>query len=317
MTQVQLAVPLVDISSLNVKQRLVYDIILHHQTQLKANHQPVPLYMLVSGTAGTGKSYIISAIAHTLGGACLLTGTTGMASFNICGKTLHSALKLPIHHSKGQDLCGAALQRLQLAMKNIFYLVIDEMSMIGHRTLVLVDKRLRQATGQLYQPMGGLSVIVFGDFGQLPPVGDRPLYAPPSTTDLTIHGHAMYRMVTTVVILSQVLRQSSTDTADQAFRNLLSCLRDGKISHNDWQLLLKHTPQQAHKVDEFTDAVRLFYTKDSVAKYNLKKLYTLGTPVARINIPCPTGSSNVNCQSVARSRPMQRYSWNSPPAAIR
>ncbi len=91
--------PPVDLSSLNVKQRLAYDITVHHQTQLMANQQPTPLYMLVCGTAGTGKSYLISAIAHALGDACLLTGITGMASFNICGKTLHSALKLPILHS--------------------------------------------------------------------------------------------------------------------------------------------------------------------------------------------------------------------------
>lgn len=36
--------------------------------------------MLVCGTARTGKSYLISAIAHALGNECLLTGTTGMAS---------------------------------------------------------------------------------------------------------------------------------------------------------------------------------------------------------------------------------------------
>ena len=67
--------------------------------------------MLVCGTAGTGKSYLISSIVHTLGNACLLTGTTGMASFNICGKTLHSALKLPIHNTNHQDLQGNALHR--------------------------------------------------------------------------------------------------------------------------------------------------------------------------------------------------------------
>lgn len=167
--------PPVDISSLNMKQQMAYDIILHHQAQVTANHQPPPLHMLVCGTAGTGKSYLIIAIAHTLGELCLLTGTTGMASFNICGKTLHSALQLPIHSSM-QDLQGTALQRLQMATKKIQYLIIDEMSMLGHRMLAWIDKCLRQVTAQLHQPMGGISTILFGDFAQLPPVGDRALY---------------------------------------------------------------------------------------------------------------------------------------------
>ncbi len=36
-------------------------------------------------------------------------------------------------------------------------------------------------------------------------------------------------------------------------------------------------------MEEFSDAVRLFYTKESVAEYNFNKLKTLGTPTARIN----------------------------------
>ena len=50
--------------------------------------------MIIYGTAGTGKSFLIRAIAQLLGSACLLTGTTGIAGFNICGITLHSALQL-------------------------------------------------------------------------------------------------------------------------------------------------------------------------------------------------------------------------------
>ncbi len=102
---------------------------------------------------------------------------------------------------------GNALQGLQLDLKDIRYLVIEEMSMIGQRMLAWMDKRLRQATGKLDQPMGGLSLILFGDFGQIPPAGDQPLYAPPSTSELAIHGHSMYRMFTTVVVHTPTGRQ--------------------------------------------------------------------------------------------------------------
>ena len=58
------------------------------------------------------------------------------------------------------------------------YILIDVMSMMGQKMFSWVDRYLRQATGKLEQPFGGISVILFGDFAQLPPVCDTPLYAP-------------------------------------------------------------------------------------------------------------------------------------------
>ena len=136
-----------------------------------------PLHVIASGTAGIGKSYLISAIAHLLGNHCLLTGTTGMASFNICGKTLHSTLKLPLQYNNAQDVLGSSLQQLQLTVK--------QSSMIGQKMLAWVDKRLRQATGKLECPFGGFSVL-------LPPVGDHPMYALPTSNQLSIHGFHIY-----------------------------------------------------------------------------------------------------------------------------
>lgn len=173
--------------------------------------------MIVCGTAGTGKSYLISAIAQTLGQSCILTGTTGMASFNICGRTLHSTLNLPVKSTTQQPLQGAALQRLQLNIKDKHYLIIDEMSMMGQRMLAWVDQRLRQATAKLQQPLGGLSVILFGDFAQLPPVCDLPLYAPPGKSSISLHGYTIYHTFSTTVILDQILRQAGTDPDTCAF----------------------------------------------------------------------------------------------------
>lgn len=79
---------------LNRKQPMTLSVIIM-SSSMQAT--PPPLYMIVCGTAGTGKSYLINAIAHALGSTCVLTGTTGMAAFHISGKMLHSALQLPIH----------------------------------------------------------------------------------------------------------------------------------------------------------------------------------------------------------------------------
>lgn len=71
--------------------------------------------------------------------------------------------------------------------------------MLGQCMFTWVDKCLRQATGQLDKPFGNLSVILIGDFAQLPPVGDMPLYSPTPLSDLGTHGYAMYKLFTTVV----------------------------------------------------------------------------------------------------------------------
>ena len=52
-----------------------------------------------------------------------------------------------------------------------------------------------------------MSVILIGNFAQLPLVADRPLFAPDGAGS---HGHTMYNLFTKVVILDQVIRQSGT-----------------------------------------------------------------------------------------------------------
>jgi Ni2+-binding GTPase involved in maturation of urease and hydrogenase len=73
------------------KQRHAYDII---TSQNGDNAEPV--YMIVCGTAGTGKTYLISAAKQVLGTQCVVTATTGIAPFSINSQTLHSAAQLPI-----------------------------------------------------------------------------------------------------------------------------------------------------------------------------------------------------------------------------
>ena len=96
--------------------------------------------MIVCGTAGTGKSYLINAISQCLGDKCILTGTTGMAAFHICGKTLHSTLQLPIHSHREKDLEGSSLQKLKTSFQDKKYIIIDEISMLGQKTFAWVDK---------------------------------------------------------------------------------------------------------------------------------------------------------------------------------
>ena len=201
------------------------------------------------GTAGTGKSFLIKAISQLLQYKCLLTATTGIAAFHIGGITLHSALHLPVHKHNCNDLRGQSLSTLQHKLKEICYLIVDEVSMLGQNMMVWVDKRLRQATSHLDVPFGGISVILIGDFAQLPPVGDRPLFAPEGEGS---HGHTMYSLFTNVVILDHVVRQSGTSTESKQFREILMRLRDGQSTESDWTTLNTHQLQQSNQTNSLT-----------------------------------------------------------------
>ena len=213
-----------------------------------------PLQLIITGTAGSDKSYLINAIKALLGDTCILTGTTGLAGYNIEGCTLHSALQLPVRNHNNNDLQGTALQRLQLRFSGKQYLITDEMSMLGQRTLAWVDKRLRQATGKLHEHLGGISIMLLGDFAQLLPVGDKPICASPSHSSslLTQHGHYIYGLFQTVVMLSENIRQAGNNPEAEEFRAILLRLRDGQTTQDDWMTLCQRTPQHVNMSD-FTD----------------------------------------------------------------
>ena len=154
--------------------------------------------------------------------------------------------------------------------------------MLGHRSLAWVDKRIQQATGKLSKPFGGISLMILGDFAQLPPVGDKPIYASPSQSSslLTQYGHSIYGLFETVVMLKTfdrletILRQNNFKQYSFAYE-MVSVLK-----MTGWHC--QRTPQHVNMSD-FTDAPRLYFDTLSVAKYNFEKLRNLRSQIARIS----------------------------------
>jgi len=66
----------------------------------------------------------------------------------------------------------------QTQWKEIKLLILDETSMVGRSQVGQIDCHLHQAHPQNTDEIfGGIPTIFFGDFGQLPPVGDSPMYS--------------------------------------------------------------------------------------------------------------------------------------------
>ena len=150
----------------------------------------------------------------------LVIAPTGIAAFNINGATIHSTLSIPIINKQSYEIDGNKLKKLQERLHNIIYFIIDEKSMVGRRMMGLINMRLRQAFPENKdEPFGGRSIIMFGDFGQLPPVLDVPMYANDISHDTNSNnGIASYKQFREVYKLDVVQRQSGESEEQRSFR---------------------------------------------------------------------------------------------------
>ena len=131
--------------------------------------------IVLSGAAGTGKSYQVHKIIEKYGKTkkIALTSTTGIAATNINGQTLHSFLNLGM--IKSDDL-NKEVSRIRYnpwarweEVEKTEILIIDEISMCDGFLFNIVEEVLR-AVRNNSQPFGGVQVILVGDCYQLPPV---------------------------------------------------------------------------------------------------------------------------------------------------
>ena len=83
----------VDPSKLQGKQLEAFNVVKSH---CSSQDQQPPLKMIVSGTAGIGKSYLIWCLQELLGDQLRVMAPTGAVVYNVHGHTLHSLLSIPV-----------------------------------------------------------------------------------------------------------------------------------------------------------------------------------------------------------------------------
>lgn len=113
---------------LNRQQRLAYEIIKHFN---EFNKQ---LLMIMIGTAGTGKSFTITAISYYLQSSLVKAAPTAKVVFIINGKTNHSTFQIPATNTKNSltALKNKQLKDLQDKFEKVKFIIIGEYSMIGN-----------------------------------------------------------------------------------------------------------------------------------------------------------------------------------------
>ena len=264
------------IENLNKEQLKACNIVCDHARTTDID----PLLMMITGIAGSGKSYLINCIKKLLGEKCLLTSFFGIAAFNINGKTLHSTLRLPMKNRLNHELKGKSLENLQNDLNGIDYIIIDEFSVVGQNMLGWIDSRCRQATGKMDKLFGGISIILVGDVAQLPPVLDKVLYHSYPKNEIAVAGYVAYCCFRTVIKLEANMRSAGEEDSQKRFREVLKNLRNGCSTQEDWEILLSRQPQK-HSID-YHNSIRLTFANEAVREHNARMLDSLESPIAVI-----------------------------------
>ncbi|KAJ6525358.1 hypothetical protein B0H19DRAFT_869641, partial [Mycena capillaripes] len=142
--------------------------------------------------------------------------------------------------------------------------------MVGFSFLYDISRALSIAKGNDLA-FGGISLVFAGDFAQLPPVGQKRLYADLTRNDIAqagttkgqkiVFGKLLWLSVNTVVFLTENMRQSGPENA--AFVELLSRLREVNV---DWDSEMWNSAAVIVAVNARKDTLNIKMAYDFAAK---------------------------------------------------
>jgi hypothetical protein len=209
---------------------------------------------------------------------------------------LHSTFAIPCTNNEREEflpLKNDRLKELQLEFQEVNYLIIDEFSMLSQVMFGKIDQRLRQAKNNNCT-MGGISIILIGDPGQLLPVCGSSLYNSKLSNGLAMNGFLSYQKFQIVVTLESLMRQenSSNDLDQKHFIELLPRLRNGTSTIDDWKLLKTRVLTDDNK-SQFQHAIHIFNENEQVDKHNLEKLQELAIPICELKAINSTKKGNL------------------------
>jgi hypothetical protein len=120
----------------------------------------------------------------------LLMAPTGVAAININGTTVNTALAIP--RECGNNVPAMSDQRrtqMRLSLAELKLIIIDEISMVSNMGLLHIHQRLKEIfvtpNSELF---AGISVLVFGDFFQLPPIRSTTTFSNYKNDTTLVHG---------------------------------------------------------------------------------------------------------------------------------
>ena len=240
--------------------------------------------MFVTGSGGCGKSLIIRVlkniyipskniddIKHIIDNyrdieyrniqVCALTGVASVL-LQCSAKTIHSFSGIGISTASNEQILkkikNSSFYRKNWKETDI--LIIDEISMMSQHMFELLDylgKNVRRNN----KPFGGIQIIMFGDFFQLPPVSKDA--EDKLRKNFCFESELWFETFTPQnhMELVKIFRQS-----DENFKKILNQIREGKIKRNVNEFLLNYVNRD--KTLEIIQPTKLYPKRSQVDYIN-------------------------------------------------
>lgn len=222
--------------------------------------------VFLTGAAGSGKTHVLREYISYLREHDVrvgITASTGIAATHMGGMTIHSwaGIGIDTELSRGDLEVLAEQPRLRKRFLETEVLIIDEISMLDHKRLDLVNKVLKSLRAN-EAPFGGLQVVCCGDFFQLPPIsrdGDEAKFA--------YHAQAWQEAEFTTCYLHEQHRQS-----DRTYYDVLNAIRASEVDESTHAVLQsRHNKKPAGSAEP----TRLYSHNVNVDEENERELAKL------------------------------------------
>lgn len=245
--------------------------------------------VFLTGSAGCGKTYLTTKTLEHLNQksiSIIRCGTTGVASLmHENGSTLHSAFMLPVHDHpanlrqwvvrvRNKMKSGhAKFERIRTAQ----IVLCDEISMCSAYKLELWDIECRIVRNCPTKPFGGLTLLLVGDFTQLPPVFKHDAKPRQHSRDglYAFESPVWHKLNPKVVHLTQNYRQ-----CDIGFAQIIYQLKQGVTLSESVRTLLRDKNQPPPE-----SSMCVMIRAKSVNEYNKRRLHEL--PSVLHSLPFP------------------------------
>lgn len=218
--------------------------------------------IFLTGEPGSGKTHTINAYSDWLRASGIepsVTAATGIAATHVGGMTLHSWSGIGISESLSRADVDriAGKEHIAKRLTKAKVLIIEEISMLSAATFEMADAICREVRRD-EAPFGGLTVVLVGDFFQLPPISKgreaQFAFASPRWRDLNL----------ITCYLTEQYRQDDPD-----FLDILSAIRRGTVEPVHEENLLARRSRDSERP---AAAPRLFSHNADVDRINAEEL---------------------------------------------
>ncbi len=229
----------------------------------------------LTGEPGSGKTHTINEFIAWLRASGIepsVTAATGIAATHVGGMTLHSWSGIGISESLSRADVDriAGKEHIAKRIQKAKVLIIEEISMLSAQTFEMADSICREVR-RVDRPFGGLTVILVGDFFQLPPIsrGREVEFAFASKVWRDLNLITCY--------LTEQYRQD-----DAEFLGVLSAIRSGQVEELHYEQLT--TRRVVHGEEHPADAPKLFSHNADVDRINAAELAKLPGKVMKFRM---------------------------------